>query len=470
VPLSLPQEQMWFIESRANPPGLYNMTVHVRIDDGFDRGCLLRTIRYLADRHEALRTALVSASSGQPHQLVLPAVDIALDETDLRSLHRSERSRELQRVLLRENRQPIDVTEAPLFRSHAVRLEDTTTEVIVTFDHVIFDRTSSELYITEFTQVYQGIRSRGVPPPMPALPTTYAAYSLSQRSHLTEDRAEQQLHFWRRYLAGVSMTPLIPFDKVPDRPSRGLAGHTFTLSGAEYDLLRQMLLASGATEFILCVAAVAILLHWESGRTDVLISTTLDGRTHKSLFGVIGDFTIVTRIRMDLGGNPTIGQVIAQARHNVVNVLRHGDLPFYRVRQAVFPALQRATADPYPLAKMPVEISYFRSLSEQRRRASLDHPLGATEDDLAERVLPQGQVQPVTAVFANLGSGLEVTVRAKTNCYESATVARLGARLEAVFRAIVGARDVRLSETVDDLSRTGVGAGSSSSDQSRSGS
>ncbi len=110
IPLTLSQEQMWRLETTADPPGLFNVTAQHWFWGSVDA------------RHDTLRTSF-GADGGEPRQSVDPAVDVDLAVCDLRTVPEAERDAELHRRVGEQDAAAFDLTRAPLFRACLYRVD-----------------------------------------------------------------------------------------------------------------------------------------------------------------------------------------------------------------------------------------------------------------------------------------------------------------------------------------------------------
>src|SRR5690606_34929304 len=79
LPLSLPQQRLWFLNRFAPESSAYNIAFALRVDGPLHLDALRAALVDLVERHEVLRTVLPEDGAGA-HQVVLP-VAAALPET-----------------------------------------------------------------------------------------------------------------------------------------------------------------------------------------------------------------------------------------------------------------------------------------------------------------------------------------------------------------------------------------------------
>ncbi len=440
APVSLAQEQMLAFETRASVPGLYNLTVRQRFRAPVAIEALRGALALVVERHESLRTCF-SVDGGQAWQSVASAVPLRLALADLTAVPVRARQAELQRRIAEHDARPFDLATAPLLRACLFHLGGNTSELVVTFDHLVCDLTSAYLFLEEVMQAYDAL-SRGHRPQLAPVPLHYADFAVWQRRWMTEDRLAEQLDYWREVLGGAPLGPCVPFDRVPASPSRRVARRVLDLSPWAAPAVRELARRARASSFVVCAAAALALFSRTAGSTDIVLSTTTSGRQRQELDGVIGMFAGVGRIRASTAGDPTFETVVHRARDAVLGLFAHQDVPFLRVREAVFPDLP-GPSDPVRLAAaLPAELLYFH-VASGRPAAGAGVVPGAGGLD---QVFFRGQLHPLSLTFLDEGDRLSGWFSYKQDFYDDSTVARLHDGLASVLSAVTSDPLLRLSE------------------------
>ncbi|HEX2933229.1 MAG TPA: amino acid adenylation domain-containing protein, partial [Candidatus Binatia bacterium] len=103
------------------------------------------------------------------------------------------------------------------------------------------------------------------------------------------------------------------------------------------DELKQLSRRQGVTLFMTLLAALKILLGRLSGQTDIVVGSTIAGRSRRELDGVIGFFINALALRTDLSGNPTFVELLERVRAVCLDAYTHQDLPFERIVEKINP-------------------------------------------------------------------------------------------------------------------------------------
>jgi len=440
VPLTFSQQQMWQLETNADPPGLFNVTAQHWFAGPVDEEAVRTALGDVVARHDTLRTSF-SIDGGGPFQAVAPSVRVDLAVCDLRGVPAAEREGELHRRVAEQDAEAFDLARAPLFRACLYRVERERSMVAATFDHLVCDGTSAYVFLSELVAAYEA-RAAGRRPALHPLAVQYADFALWQREWLTEERLQDQLDYWKGKLQGMPLGPAVPFDRVPERPSRHIAATSVSVPPDVYARVHRLARGAGTTVFVAAVAAVQALFSRVGGATDIVLSTTLSGRQRSELEGLIGCFHGVGRIRTDLSGDPTFAEVLDRARESVLGLLDHQDVPFGRVRQAVLPHFP--TGGPALLAAVPVEFQYFPTAHDEWApgRAVVERPGGQGPDELFFR----GQLHPLNVTLLDDASRLWGHLTYKTDFYDTETIQSLADGLEELLAAVSRDPGLRVSE------------------------
>lgn len=412
-PLSLAQEQMWRLERGAEPPGLFNFTVLHRFDAPVDLAALRGALSAVVHRHEILRTGIGVDEAGRPYQFVVDPAEVDLAVVEVTG------AADLDAGIAAHEAVPFDLARPPLVRVALFRAGGRDT-LAVTFDHVIADGTGASIFLRELLAAYAGA------PPSP--PTVqFADFAVWQRGSVGEDVLRGQLDWWAGYLAGAPLGPAIPFDHVPAAPTRRIRSTPLDVPAAARARLEELARASGATVFAVVVAGVCALLGRAGDTADVVLSTTVSGRTRPELEGLIGTFSGISRIRTHLSGDPTFEDVVAQARDVLLGIFDHQDVPFMRVRPAVYPDFPAGGAA--VAAALPVDLQYFHTGG---------HP--------PQEFFFRGQLHPLVFTLLDDGEALRGDVSYKVDFYDQGMVDRLVADFGRLVDAVAERPALRLSE------------------------
>ena len=343
VPLSFAQSRLWFIDQLQGPSPIYNMAVALRLGGRLDAEALGAALADVVGRHESLRT-LFAAPEGIPQQLVVPAerADFGWQVIDATGWP----ARRLGEVVEEAARHSFDLaTEIPL-RARLFRVADDEHVLVAVVHHIAADGWSVTPLARDLGVAYAS-RCAGRAPGWAPLAVQYVDYTLWQRAQLgdlddSDSPIAAQLAYWQDALAGMPERLELPTDR-PYPPVADYRGASVAVDWP-VELQQRVRGVAGehnATSFMVIQAALAVLLSKISASTDVAVGFPIAGRRDPALDELVGFFVNTLVLRVDLAGDPTFAELLAQVRRRSLAVYEHQDVPFEVL-------VERLNPDPKP--------------------------------------------------------------------------------------------------------------------------
>ena len=442
VPLALSQEHMWRVEASAAPPGLFNVTAMHTFTESVDAAALHAAIDHVARRQQTLRTRFVT-EHGTPHQVIEAEVSVDLVVHDLADLSDDGRDAELRRLLAQQDAAAFDLARVPLFGASMYRVAEDRAVLAATFDHLICDGTSGYVFLNEVVAAYRAY-ARGDEPALPPLAVQYADFALWQRAWATDEVLQQQVEYWKRALEGMRLGPAIPFDHVPEAPTRRIVARDIHVNAALYARISDLARRQGVTVFVVAAAAFQALCSRASEHTDVVVSTTLSGRQRTEVQRLIGCFHSIGRIRTDLSGDPSFAEILERTRTAVVGLLDNHDVPFFRIREAAIPPMPAGGGAAF-LASVPTELQYFPAARDEWTPGA-----GVVErpgpDPGPDELYFRGHMHPLVVTLFDDGSQIWGSFSYKVDWYDAATINALADGFVRILGAVAAKPMIRLSQ------------------------
>jgi hypothetical protein len=310
--------------------------------------------------------------------------------------------------------------------------------LLLTMHHIVSDGWSMGVLVKEVAALY-GAFSQGQESPLPELPVQYADFAVWQRAWLTGPVLEEQLAYWRARLAGVE-TLQLPADHARPPVQRFRGGSVlFQVDEATAAGLRAAARRGGATLFMTLLAGWQAVLACHCKQDEVVVGTSIAGRTVGETEGLIGFFVNQLVLRTDLSGDPTFGELVGRVREVCLGAYAHQEVPFERVVEELQP--ERSTSHQplfqvsFVLQTIVVEDMTVGGLSMRplRGRSSsavrYDVELGMW--DMAE----------------GMGGGLTYN----TDLFDESTIRRLVEQLQLILSRVAVNVKVRLGELAREL-------------------
>ncbi|MGO9154397.1 amino acid adenylation domain-containing protein, partial [Mycobacterium sp.] len=446
VPLSFAQSRLWFIAQLQGPSPVYNRSVALRLRGQLDVEALDAALVDLVGRHESLRTVF-SAAEGIPQQLIVSPdrADFGwgvVDATGWQAARLSQTIEEAARICF-------DLaTEIP-FRARLFRVTDQEHVLLITVHHIAGDGWSIGVLAADLGAAYVN-RCAGRGPGWAELPVQYVDYALWQRQNLGDlaDRNSPlaaQVGYWEEALAGMPERLALP----TDRPYPLVADHRGASVAVEWSADLQQRVGSVAreynsTSFMVVQAALAALLSRLSGSTDVAVGFPIAGRGDPALDGLIGFFVNSLVLPVDLAGNPTFTELLAQVRKRSLAAYEHQDVPFEALVDRLNPPRSRTH---HPLIQVMLAWQNFTWPYDDPAAGLALGDLQASPMPLDTHTARMDLVFSLAARFTDSGApeGIGGTVEFRTDVFDAASIEALIRRFEKVLVAVTADPVARVS-------------------------
>ncbi|KST68652.1 non-ribosomal peptide synthetase [Mastigocoleus testarum BC008] len=451
--LSFAQQRMWFNYQLDSNNPFYNESFQVRITGKLNIPALEKSINEIVRRHEALRTSF-SNVEGKPLQYINPSLNVPLPVIDLQGSSEAE----VQQIIIKEARQPFDLSNGSLLRTTLLHLAPESYVLILVMHHIITDGASMGVFFQELSAFYQDAKRTdatftdgtykdaistdatcrdvacNVSTRLPELPIQYADFAIWQRQWLTGEVLERQLNYWKQQLASVPPLLELPTDK-PRPPVQTYCGAIaqFQLDQNLTQQLQTLSQKSRTTLFMSLLAAYSILLYRYSGQEDICIGSPFANRNRQEVESLIGFFANTIVLRTQIKDNPSFSELLQQVRRVVLDAHTHQDIPFEQVVEALQP--QRSPSY-NPLFQTMFVLENF----------SID-TLDLPDISLTPQLVDRGTSQfDLSLSMWETEAGLRGYWEYNTDLFESDTIARMTGHFQTLLSAIVANPQLQISE------------------------
>jgi amino acid adenylation domain-containing protein len=432
LPASFSQQRLWVLDQMEGAGGAYGIPGVLRLRGGLDAEALAAAVDEVAWRHESLRTVF-DVEGGEPVQVVLPPAAGILERIDLTHLPEDEREAELARRTDAAGHEAYDLAAGPLFRARLVKLADDDHALLVHVHHIVSDGWSMGVLYRELSELYAAFRA-GLPSPLADLPIQYGDYAAWQREHLSGATLERQLAFWRGRLGGAPALLELPTDHPRPAVQKYRGAYEWVRFGADVvGALRDLARQENGTLFMVLLAAWQTLLSRYSGQTDVLVGTSIAGRTRPELEGLIGFFANTLVLRGDTADDPTFRDFLRRAREATLAAYGHQEVPFEKLVEELQPG-RSLSHNPLFQAFLLLQNAPDGKLEMPGVEVDVQGWTGTTAKFDLSLLLTEGADE----VFG----GLEY----RTDLWDAPTIARLAGHLRTLLEGIAANPDRRLSE------------------------
>ena len=230
-------------------------------------------------------------------------------------------------------RRPFDLAAEMPLRARLFRVADDEHVLVAVVHHIAADGWSITPLVADLGVAYAS-RCAGQAPGWAPLPVQYVDYTLWQRAQLgdladSDSPIAAQLAYWEQALAGMPEQLVLP----TDRPYPPVADYRGARVAVDWpaELQQQIARVAGAhnaTSFMVVQAALAVLLAKVSASAEVAVGFPIAGRRDPALDELVGFFVNTLVLRVEVAGDPSVAELLAQVRGRALAAYEHQDVPF----------------------------------------------------------------------------------------------------------------------------------------------
>lgn len=264
------QEGMLFHYLTSPESKVYYEYLKLRISGPVDAQVLCQAINHVVQTNEALRTVFRWEKLRKSIQVILKEKTVPINEYHIKSS--SCIDEQLREIYDRERQDVIDLSENP-FQVSICYLGDSDVVLLFKYHHIIFDGWSTGIIIHELLSAYDKLYNR-----LP-LASDYQKGAIKAfiQKQMQQDKKQEQ-GFWNEYLKEYEFKDFLPRENnlstravikdVPRQFPRDL-----------YDSMQSFARSHHLTVSQILYYAWAVLLHKYTGSDDVVMGTTVSGRS-----------------------------------------------------------------------------------------------------------------------------------------------------------------------------------------------
>lgn len=327
MPLSFAEQRLWFLEKVKPGTSVYNQPVAVHLRGKINIEQLQRSLDYLVQRHESLRTIYVE-QDGIPYRSIVQNASIPITVHNLTHTPKETVQVEADEFLRNQALEPFYLDTYPLIRMALIRISSEEATLTCCMHQIIADSWSAHLLLRELAKIYNSY-SNNEQPNLPSLQYHYADYAVWQKEYLDTRRVNKELMYWKKNLENA--TPLIGLRT--DFPRSPLMNHSsltsfYIIPSKLMWKIKEYAADQKVTLYMILLAAFQVLIYRYSGDTDVLVGTEIADRHQEDVEQLIGTFVNTLTLRGDLSGNPHFDTFLQQIRDMTLAAYDHQNLPF----------------------------------------------------------------------------------------------------------------------------------------------
>ncbi len=431
APLSFSQRLVWGHQQRVPDSTANNICLTFTYTGEVDADALRHALFGVVRRHEILRTTYHCDDDGVPYQRIHADFPPPLRTVDLRDTEDAdERLRSLVAEaatevfdLATESSVRLTFVNLPPDDAGAPRLA-----VVIAMQHIVWDGMTLPAMARDTARFYDAARLRALDSADadaeiavdPLTPQVADAAEWEQDRFTRADHSAD-IRFWEEQFGGDIPTASLPYDRRPDAASERSARLDRNLSDAAEANLRALGAELRMPPFSVFLAAYYLALRAITGRTDILIGTTVANREEAGLRALVGNFSNSIPLRIQGQGND-FGELVTHVRAVTDAAFDHRTFPFEHIIEIA----RKATGDEhaYPFDSLVLFLD--------QKIDGIALPGAEMTWELADK----GRIAlPLTVEAFMHPDHTEVQISYQVDLFDESTVARLHDHIDAILSA-----------------------------------
>ena len=307
-PMTSTQRRMFMLWQMDKKSVAYNMPLLLHIEGNISEKRVRNVLKTMILRHEILRTKFLSVGDSLVQQICSSGKENFEYTTDLITDNET-----LFKSLIR----PFALDEAELVRVRLIKRPNGHL-MFVDMHHIVADGMSIGTFMNEFSALYNGDQLE----PIKLQFKDYSEWLLT---------CDQTVHrdYWHKVMSDEIPVLDMPLDfKRPQRQSHN--GNTINIRTPKKlrDDLAAFAKQYSATEYMVFLSALMVLLSKYSRQEDIIVGTTISGRTHKDTEKMMGMFVNTLAMRGYPAADKTCAQFVKETVQNCLKAYEHQEYPF----------------------------------------------------------------------------------------------------------------------------------------------
>lgn len=267
---------------------------------------LEQAIYSIIDSHSALRT-IYKPQDGDIYQYIEDN-NFQLTIIDWLDLTEEQQNAKLDEFIRNESDYRFNLTQEVPFQARLIHLASEKSILWVYMHHILFDGWASSLFLQELDEIY-GLLIKDYPIQLTE-PLQYVDYALWQRQFANTPHFAKIRQYWQDHFNGSPQELRLLGDINSASPNAIGRVITRVISSIQVMELEQISAKHNTTVFNVLLSVFVLAMAKISHKTDIIIGTTLAGRSHPDTHEIIGVFVNPLPVRFNITSLYNIADVI----------------------------------------------------------------------------------------------------------------------------------------------------------------
>ncbi|MGY2118654.1 amino acid adenylation domain-containing protein [Nocardia gipuzkoensis] len=380
-PLTAAQRHVWVAQRFDDTGRRFGVGGYVHIHGTVDEDAFEGALRLVVAGAETMRVRFDTDAAGEVVQIVEDVTDWPLHRHSFRDC--ADPRGEAVRFMYAELDRPFDLRRAPLFEHHLIDLGADGTAWFLRSHHTVLDGAASAAMITRVADTYTALVAGR--PVVESVFDRVADLVAEDIRYRESARFADDRRFWAQRLAatGPVDAPLFAGTAATAARARYIR-HAGMLDEQAWRALRIRADEFGIAWPAWVIAAIAVLLHADSGVRTVTLGLAVPAKRSRTALGVTAN---VVPLRIPVDPAASVGELVRAVRTESLIVLRH-----QRYQQADMLADLRAAGAERGIVGPTVNVLPMqKDLHFGAETATLRHLSAGRSDDLTLGVYDNGE-------------------------------------------------------------------------------
>lgn len=328
--LSEVQKGVWHFEQLGIKKNLYNIVVCFEIQEDIKEDLFIEAFNKVVERQSSLRTNF-SIVNGKAVQIVSDKV--VVDFEVLKDIDEEN----LNNIIKSENEYEFNLEKEQLFHSKLITLSDKRKYFLFNCHHIIFDGCSLQILLKEINQFYD-ILDKNDNSLMTKLPCNYGDYIEWRKELSKTEEFKSHQEYWINELKDKIRDIELPTDYKRPRQLTYKGGVvSIQIDEQLCKLVKDLAGKYKVTEYTVFFTCLFLMMHCYNKEDEMIIGTTVSGRSHSDIEGVIGMFTNTVPIYVNLAQCNTFVDVLNNVKDKLLKALENQDFSFEKLVEKLAP-------------------------------------------------------------------------------------------------------------------------------------
>ncbi|WP_235631482.1 AMP-binding protein, partial [Mycolicibacterium fortuitum] len=316
---------IWLAEEAGRAGVKWQLGMLARLDGAIEHGVLEQAIRHVVGEAEPLRASF-SEVDGQVLQTLVDYPDVELAHHDL--TQSTDPVQDVYRVIatIRQTPMPLD---GPLFKFALLQTKAEEFYFFVCCHHIAIDGIGMGLVCHQIAAAYTAIAA-GEPMPPAIFGSLKSLIDCESDYEATDDYRDDQA-YWSENVPPESEPHHVPASAVANQPLEYVPSAPVQLDQSVVGRARELSKALGVRRASVIAAAYALLVHGETGGTEVVLDFPVSRRVRPEVLTVPGMVSGVVPLILRTSPQSTVAEFCQHVDRRIREAMRHQRFPLREI-------------------------------------------------------------------------------------------------------------------------------------------